>query len=266
MDAPSLTPGRSRELADLRRRAYGPDADIQRDPGAVARLHELEDLAREQPTESPALPEPARRPDRGEPAAAVVTPADARNAPDGAGESDPPTPVEPSAVMLAPRRPWWRRPSVWAVAGVSLVVGVVIGAGGLWWISQPDDSAGPDLTLGKSPTGGERGPGFAQNLDYWGIARGSVIAYEPFDTVGVWTARGSDESRCILLSYEGQIFTATCAGRGLDPVYDLTVDDGMPLTYEQPLAVGSVIRFIARKGGIDVWVEAVPTTLNGMLP
>ena len=28
MDAPSLTPERSRELADLRRRAYGPDADI----------------------------------------------------------------------------------------------------------------------------------------------------------------------------------------------------------------------------------------------
>ncbi|MGZ8803737.1 MAG: hypothetical protein ACXWZG_00360, partial [Microbacterium sp.] len=34
------------ELADLRRRAYGPDADIDTDPAAVARLDELETRAR----------------------------------------------------------------------------------------------------------------------------------------------------------------------------------------------------------------------------
>ncbi len=39
----------SRELAALRRRAYGPDADIQSDPAAVRRLSELEDLARRVP-------------------------------------------------------------------------------------------------------------------------------------------------------------------------------------------------------------------------
>lgn len=34
------------ELAELRRRAYGPDADIASDPGALARLTRLEDAAR----------------------------------------------------------------------------------------------------------------------------------------------------------------------------------------------------------------------------
>src|SRR6187431_1990741 len=35
------------ELAELRRRAYGPHADIATDPVAQARLHELEALERE---------------------------------------------------------------------------------------------------------------------------------------------------------------------------------------------------------------------------
>src|SRR4051794_13018106 len=81
MDAPSPTPERSRELADLRQRAYGPGADIDRDPDAVRRLGELEALAREQP-EPTAAPEPAReeqptRPRLGVPAENVDEPAPA---------------------------------------------------------------------------------------------------------------------------------------------------------------------------------------------
>ena len=47
-DEPShdLIHGEQRELDALRRRAYGPDADIFDDPVAVARLTALEDLVR----------------------------------------------------------------------------------------------------------------------------------------------------------------------------------------------------------------------------
>ena len=47
-DEPShdLIHGEQRELDALRRRAYGPDADIYDDPVAVARLTALEDLVR----------------------------------------------------------------------------------------------------------------------------------------------------------------------------------------------------------------------------
>ena len=44
------------ELAGLRRRAYGPEADIDGDAEALLRLVELEDLARSEHFAPPALP------------------------------------------------------------------------------------------------------------------------------------------------------------------------------------------------------------------
>src|SRR4029450_3948501 len=114
MDAPSLTPERSRELADLRRRAYGPDADIQRDPGALHRLHELEALAREEPAAAEA-PAPATQSSDSKPATASAT---AEPRASGLGEqSAPATTKQPaadgegvgSAPPTLPRRRWWRR-------------------------------------------------------------------------------------------------------------------------------------------------------------
>jgi len=62
-----LIHGEQRELDALRRRAYGPDADIYDDPVAVARLTALEDLVRLEraPREHEAtttVPDPATRP------------------------------------------------------------------------------------------------------------------------------------------------------------------------------------------------------------
>ena len=49
MDASSLRPDESKELAELRRRAYGTAAGIANDPAAQARLEELENANRAQP-------------------------------------------------------------------------------------------------------------------------------------------------------------------------------------------------------------------------
>lgn len=254
-----MSPERSTELAALRRRAYGPDADIARDPAAQQRLRELEELARppETPVDIPdTAPETAPAPQTG---AAVVADADAsarpsRPSPDGepgdAGLPDGSPPV-PAPARAGRERSWWRRIPLWAVTAI---VGVAVGAAiGLTW---PDDSEPPpDLTLGVDPSGGERGAGFTENLDYWGVDAGTVVPHEGFDTIQVWTALGIDESRCLLLSHEGSFLSATCTGAGLDPVLDFTIYDGISLELQTELPVGTIIRFVGHEGSVDVWVR-----------
>lgn len=249
MDAPPLSPARSQELADLRRRAYGPNADIQRDPIAQRRLYELEQLAR------PAADEPVHE---SEVARQEVLPPpgvgdEASDSPDST-EPEPSVAVEEAAVAppaTAARRSWWRRIPLWAVAAV---VGLGVGlALGLSWPTSSEPP--PDLTLDVEPGGGEKGAGFRENLDYWGVDPSTVVPHEPFDAIQVWTARAVDESRCLLLSFDGGFLSATCSGAGLDPVLDFTVYDGMSLELETPLPIGTVIRFVGREGHVDVWVS-----------
>ena len=165
MDAPSLTAARSKELADLRRRAYGPHADIESDPAAQRRLHELEELARPPVVADAARLERTADVRRREPVAT--------GGPEGeraeAEASVAPTSMTGVAVADAaepapsgPRRPWWRRVPLWAVtAALGVALGVAIG------IAWPTDSEPPpDLVLDVEPGGGERGAGFTENLDY----------------------------------------------------------------------------------------------------
>lgn len=262
MDAPSLSPERSRELADLRRRAYGPDADIQRDPAAQQRLHELEELARvassgpdgdlgRPPDAAPAMIDveeiPPSRSDAGD---GGEDHADEASVPTVVGrESTEPVPAPPAG---SPPRPWWRRVPLWSIAAVvGLAAGIAVG---LAW--QTDAEASPDVTLDIAPDGGQRGEGFTENLDYWGIDGGSVVPHDPYDVIEVWTARTVDESRCLMLSYEGQFLSATCSGAGLDPILDFTVYDGMSMELDTPLPDGTVIRFVGREGHVDVWVSS----------
>lgn len=266
MEAPSQSPERSKELADLRRRAYGPDADIDRDPAAQRRLSELEALARTHAAGDAVdvAPEPA-----GPSAPSDVPDAQA----DAGGEASDPPPIpaaeeepgplpaiaaaEPAGATVA--RPWWRRLPRWtvtALAGVAagVAIGIAIGTaiGSAW---TTDTEPPPDLTLGVEPGGGERGAGFIENLNYWGVDVGSMVPHQAFDVIQVWTARGIDDSRCLLLSHEGAFLSATCSGAGLDPVLDFTVYDSMALELDAPLPVGTVIRFIGRDASVDVWVR-----------
>lgn len=258
MDAPSLTAARSKELADLRRRAYGPNADIDSDPAAQHRLHELEELARPSASEAPPRLDPHRDGHRRGSSPAGAPDGDRSEALSSvAVESAPEAPDEeasevPDPAAPAPARRWWQRVPLWAVtAAVGIAVGL---AAGLAW--PTDSEPPPDVTLDVEPGGGERGAGFTENLDYWGVDPGSVVPHEPFDVIQVWTARAVDESRCVLLSHDGGFLSATCSGGGLDPVLDFTVYDGMSLEFDEPLPIGTVIRFVGRNGHVDVWVSA----------
>lgn len=259
MTAPLLSPERSRELEMLRRRAYGPEADIVLDPAAQQRLRELEDLARR----AIAAPDSTEERGTGEPgtddAAGMALEGASAATPAAEGSSrDLSAPAERSATddpradsPVKVRRSGWKRIPLWTVTAVA---GIAIGlAAGL---TLPTDSEPPpDLTLGIDPNGGDRGAGFAENLDYWGVDQGSVVPHESFDVIQVWTAFGVDGSRCLLLSHDGSFLSATCTGAGLDPVLDFTVFDGMSLDLDESLPVGTVIRFLGHEGSVDVWVR-----------
>ena len=120
MNGPTMDAATRAELDALRRRAYGPAADIAEDPQALSRLEELEQLAR------PAAPvracESEESGDAGDPSARVVatgpsdlTPMDARV-----------ISVVPEGAAGQPRRSRGRSRPVWHTALVAAVALVAV--------------------------------------------------------------------------------------------------------------------------------------------
>ena len=229
MDAATPTHERSRELADLRRRAYGPDADIQRDPEALRRLHELEELALPPDPDTLAPSEPP------EPAAVDDPPGAASDS--TAGGSEPVAAAEPAR--------WWHSRRLWLVAAVSLTFGLAAGATAVA-ASSALSAGGPDTTLDVVEWSG--------NVDFWGMAGGSIVSYENYDDIQVFTGRNAEGGRCLLLGFRDRIFTMSCAIADLDPVLDLSPRE-WPAFLEGALNPGGVLRFVARTDGVDVWLR-----------
>ncbi|MET0736131.1 MAG: hypothetical protein ABWY55_10890 [Microbacterium sp.] len=256
MDAPSLTPERSRELADLRRRAYGPDADIQRDPDAVLRLHELEEFARldveaaaETTLESPPSQETPEQPAR---------PAPPQDSSVGAAASASATPEDGTQPERAPARPWWRAAPVWGIAAGCLVIGASLGA---WGYSLT--LAKPDFTLEIASQAGARDEDWQTVLSVWGFDPGSAVPYESFNGLDLWMARSDTGARCVLVSHEAEPLSASCATGDLEPNLDFMVLPGRTHVFDEPLDVGTVIRFVGHSGGIDVWVRSPSGVAEG---
>lgn len=154
--------GMRRELDELRRRAYGPDADILADPAALARLVELEDRARGE-----------RRP-----AAAVGTGASSgAERPSGAAEAEadgvqpfrpadapvlaiataapgaPPSAALPAPVVAPPARPRSRWHAA-LTAGVAVVAIALAAGAGIRSLSVSDTApqvAGPPEPGASAP-------------------------------------------------------------------------------------------------------------------
>jgi hypothetical protein len=255
MDATALTPDGSRELAELRQRAYGPDADIQRDPEAMRRLHDLEALSRPSAASAQAAPVTAER--EGLPversAAGPAFDAAAAAEAEPSLEASTPGPAAPAAT----RQRWWRVRPVWIAAVVCLVLGLVGGSAGVWF-STPHVTDRPDETLVVVGNSTDVTVAWIADLSSWGVKPSSVTKFQPFDTVDVWVGQTSLDSTCILLSHMGRVFTTSCAARGLDPVLDLTVDPSLPVHWTRAMPFGTVVRFIATSHGVDVWVRHPP--------
>ena len=146
-----------RELEALRRRAYGPDADIFANAGALARLIELEDALR------------VERTPRGEPTAPDAEPAPRA----GARQAPPVTVVLGDDSPIRPRSPRWHTGLISATA----VAAVLLGAAA-WTAAQ--DRATDELPSANAKTAAvaneRRAAGYEASYDeYLGGLRDEVL-------------------------------------------------------------------------------------------
>ncbi|WP_091489742.1 hypothetical protein [Microbacterium pygmaeum] len=237
MDAPALTPERRRELDDLRARAYGPRADIHSDEHALARLHELEDLARTDllPASTSLAPAPNPGLDPAAAEAPVIEPA----------SSETPPAQPDAAVRSAPVRPWWRRIPLWAVVGVGAIVLAV--AFVIATVLPPNADA--SLRVVANVTADDVEP--RQMLGWFNVDIDTVRRHEEFHGVKIWSAGASDGSRCLMFSVQDWA-DGRCVPVGLDPVVDMMIYPGMPGLDGLDLPVGSVVRLALHGDVVDV--------------
>lgn len=244
MDAAKATPERSAELAALRRRAYGPDADIQRDPDALARLRELEGVSRPA-AEPPAAVDAPEQPD---PEAATGPAAPASDAPAAAASVIDTPPSD------APQRRWRTRILV-AVAVAALLVGGV-GGGIIGAALATSPASAADATLRIEPSNGaERGPGWERMLSSWGLDPTSTVPYESYRGLEIWTGASDAGDACLIVAGDGMLLAASCAAGDLDPTLDYRINPGSRYALDEHLPDGTLIRFVARESVVDVWLR-----------
>lgn len=274
------------ELAELRRRAYGPGADIADDPAARARLEELEERARPSSSGAPtqasaedsvppvALPAWANRggeeaPSRQEDTDAATGAEDAATAgsttehdPDeehDPGEEQDADPRAPRTGRLAAVRSALRERRTWIVGGIGLVVGAAVAVG---LANYPWNA--PDRVLHLDPDAGS-----LQTSDYreWlpplGIDLDSARVFESVRGFTPWVVDLESGGRCLLLSQsEGSgILNIACAGEGGDPTLDV-----LPGMWGPGATVpGSTIRLVARGDTVEVWFRGPQPTTDSAL-
>ncbi|GAA3210680.1 hypothetical protein [Microbacterium terregens] len=233
MDAGPTSSERGGELAALRTRAYGPDADIHHDSAALARLLELEDLARaDVASSSPDVPVAASRD--------ADPPADH----DPRAE-DPPAAASPAtgAPAAPPRRR--RRIPTWALVAAAAAAGIGLGLA-LPGAVPPH----PQAVLRAIPLDGA-----TVDLDMFGAATTSPVRYAPFHDLNVWSAQTDAGSTCVFVTTEsGEWMAAGCAPEQLAPTADLTLYPSMFEVEGLELPDFSVVRFILRGAAVEVWI------------
>ncbi|GAA2990677.1 hypothetical protein JOD63_001071 [Microbacterium terrae] len=256
MDAAARTPERSdddsaRELDRLRRRAYGPDADITADAAAQFRLAQLEAARRAPPgpledDRSASPPPTTAAPSEG--AAPSAGHVDSTASPDAAPQARGPHAAAPHR-----SRKRARVGMLIAAGAVLFTLGITIGV--FWPTSSdnPDDT--PDAVLDISSDPQPWRDQWDRALDFWGLTAGSMVPYEQFAGLGVWTGHAAGDARCLVLTQEEAIVTATCASAGLDPIFDLTVGRDVAADSGTGLPEGTVLRFRADDGEVAVWVR-----------
>ncbi len=218
----SRPPDIERELNALRARAYGPDADIEADPVAMARLAELE-------TAHLAAVAAARR---------------------TAGATAPDAAVAAPAIEAPQEASPHRMSRAWLIAGVAVLSGLAIAAA-VWNLAPR-----PDATLQQ--VAAEANSDIIRVLSAQG--RGPVAStlrrFEPYHGVRVWSVENHAGKVCYVvwdLAASGR-FSITCAAPGTEVALTLrVVSEGDE--FGRWLADGSSIDFRFREDTVDVFVR-----------
>lgn len=235
-----LSPEHTRELADLRRRAYGPGTDPALDAAGLSRLHDLEDrLVR---SRAPIAPAPHPSP-AAEELPSPVEPSERQEAPDVVVAADDETPPDEqnSVRDAAPRVPLGRRIPRWVIAVVALGVGVAAGA----WIATAA-APRPDAVLSIGSPAVAPDEGWERELNSWGLDPGSLVPFGTYEDVDVWSLRNSEGAPCLLLSKDSSPLNAACTIHGIDPILDWP-------TFDVSGESQSWLRFVLRGTSVEVW-------------
>ena len=244
----------SRELNDLRARAYGPESDIEADPAAMSRLIELEaaHIAALPPVSATASADyrTAR-------AAQISAPA-----PGNAAEGSPSQKAAaiPTVSGEGSGRPAWQRATrirsrVWFVIGAVVILPTLIYAA--IWLLAPH----PDATL--HPTAAEPDNSVIQELTAnVGDPHISTLRhFQRYREIAVWSVDNGSGETCLLAWDRGGgsgRFEFQCLPSAVELALHMPVvaeaDDG----FGEWLADGSVISLHLRKGTVDVFVHPPP--------
>ncbi|HWL78304.1 hypothetical protein [Microbacterium sp.] len=292
MTASSLSPERLDELAALRRRAYGPDADIEQDQDAVARLQELEDLARpgtvadaappvegQAPTSVDAAVEEAAAPIQPETAAVIdvadvppapmgaqpagagaasVSSGDDRSATDAAAAAETKAETAPPVEQPAPKgffariAAWWRRIPRWTIAVVAVIVGAVASVG-----LGAAASAQPAARLGidSSRVGSDIVFLPEGALVYYELERDDIRLHEAFGDLQVVSGINDSDQECLFAAVGDRWLNGGCAPAEFGAVFDITDDYGLQELTDPDLPQRSTIRLILKGEVVEVWVH-----------
>jgi len=242
------------ELAELRRRAYGPEADIWDDADATARLAELEQLSRQAsaPGTTTAL-KPAA------PSASIAPPVGDGPIPlhGVASTEGEPHATEPTAVSAGGSR---RATVIAAGIAVALVMGVAASTlvAGPTVVTLHQRAAVPPAAAAQLNSSGE--------LRYMHIRPEDVRLYDEYEGVNVWSARRGTNTTCLFVtSSTPPRWRVDCAPSNGEPTLDLVrYRDGSRLSGLEAIGdvpAGSVLRLVLRNG--TVVVRTVQATTMG---
>jgi hypothetical protein len=249
MDTSSVPSDAERELAELRARAYGPDADIQTDRAALTRLRELEAAHLSGP------------PECGD---------DQADAPAAAGARDPD--VEPSATeggmgaevgpdnsplsSSADRlRPPSRRAAATRAGRATIAVGAVAAAVAVGyavdWLVGPH----PDATLlPVTDTASSVALAMLGFLEAQPAAS-TIRGYDSFRGIEPWFFKNEQGFHCfMLITGPASVDGANCVPPGVELFADITPWRQLVDEDTEPLPAGSIIRFQYRDDRVDVYV------------
>ena len=257
------------ELQRLRRRAYGPAADISGDAAAQARLSELEAAQRQERSpvvdSAAALPAPVSErlpvpvPLVGSYPASTsvqqpVSGASAEQPPDAGSVTDrypagvPIADGEPIDGALA--APWWRRRRLlpWVIAAV-VVLAAAIGIG--VFVDDEPDRAEPvaQLTPQGQPANASV-PVDDEALVRYDLTVADFVSYGAYGPLQIWSTTRLENQRCIAVLRENHISVFECTAPSVDTIADYNMDELPPAPSGE---LTPHVRFVLHDDFVDVY-------------
>ena len=268
----------SDELERLRRRAYGPGADIAGDAVAQARLSELETAQRRQPTSvvdagawtaAPMLErvrvfEPAERPTDGREHEPTKRDSVVGQSPTGGEQADglarggaaipwPPAALETQ--LGGPRKERGRHILPWVIsAGGVLVAAIAIG--GL--VLNEASELQPVARLTPQADSAEEAIPIDEEIARkWQVMDADFVWHGSYGAAEIWSATTAGPKQCLAVVVLGGTWKFNCTPPTIDTIADLDINPNLvpPAPSGEP---ASNIRFVLHDGVVDVYLVPHP--------